>query len=57
MSVVTEEDDSQADDAIESVKGDIEPTEAAMEIEEADNAPAAAQEAPQDEIQIVEETK
>ena len=41
MSVVTEEDDSQADDAIESVKGDIEPTEANLEIEEADNAPAA----------------
>ena len=36
---MTEEDDSQADDAIESVKGDIEPTEAAPEIEEADNAP------------------
>jgi len=39
IEVVSEEDDSQADDAIESVKGEIEQTEHALEIEEADNTP------------------
>ena len=39
LSGVSEENESQADDGIESVKGDIEPTEAPAEIEEADNNP------------------